>query len=82
MANTLSTVLGREITYQPITFEQQKQAMVDAGMPEMVALSNAQALALFADGDADYVTEDLPTLLGRPARSFAQFVTDYAEAFV
>jgi uncharacterized protein YbjT (DUF2867 family) len=81
VAATLSNVLSREIRYHPITFAQQKQAMVDAGLPDSVALSNAQALALFAAGDADYVTRDVPTLLGRPAGSFAQFVTDHADAF-
>jgi len=29
-----STVLGRPITFHPLTFEEQKQAMVDAGVPE------------------------------------------------
>jgi hypothetical protein len=34
-----------------------------------------------ADGDAGWVTEDVPSLLGRPARSFEQFAGDYAAAF-
>jgi hypothetical protein len=29
----------------------------------------------------DYVTGDVPALLGRPARTFEQFATDYAAAF-
>ena len=63
----LSNVLGREISFRPITCEEQKQAMIDAGLPEVVADDNAKALTLFADGDADYVTDDVPALLGRPA---------------
>jgi hypothetical protein len=31
-----------------------------------------------ADGDCDYVTDDVPSILGRPARSFEQFANDYA----
>jgi hypothetical protein len=42
---------------------------------------NAQAFSLAADGDAEWVTEDVPALLGRPARSFGRFVADYAAAF-
>ena len=42
---------------------------------------NAQAVALFAEGDSDYVTDDVPSILGRPARTFEQFATDYARAF-
>ena len=81
VAEVLSKVLGREITFRPITFEEQKQAMISVGLPEPVADDNARALTLSAGGEADYVTTDLPAILGRPARSFEQFATDYATAF-
>ena len=42
---------------------------------------NAQAFSLTADGDAEWVTQDVPSLLGRPARSFEQFAVDYAATF-
>ena len=58
---------NRVIAFHPITCEGQKQAMINAGLPEVVADDNAKALTLFADGDADYVTDDVPALLGRPA---------------
>lgn len=80
-AAVLSKVLGREISFQPLTFEEQKQAMVSAGVPGTIAEDNARALSLFARGDADYVTDDVPTLLGRPARTFEQFAADYITAF-
>ena len=69
------------LSYADAAREEQKQAMINAGLPEVVADDNAKALTLFADGDADYVTDDVPALLGRPARSFEQFVTDFAVAF-
>jgi uncharacterized protein YbjT (DUF2867 family) len=56
-------------------------AMIGAAPPEVMAEDNAKALSLFADGGADYVTDDVPKLLGCSARSFEQFVTDYASAF-
>ena len=80
-ANVFSKVLGREITFRPIPFEEQKQAMISAGLPEPVADDNARALTLSAGGEADYVTTDVPAILGRPARSFEQFAADYATAF-
>jgi len=80
-AKVLSDVLGRPITYRRTTAAQDKQAMIDAGVPAAVAEDNVRALGLFDQGDADYVTDDIPTLLGRPARSFAQFAADYAEVF-
>jgi uncharacterized protein YbjT (DUF2867 family) len=80
-AAVLSKVLGRPITFHPLTVEEQMRAMTGIGLPESLAAMNAQAIALFADGDSDYVTDDVPSVLGRPARAFEQFATDYAAAF-
>jgi uncharacterized protein YbjT (DUF2867 family) len=81
VAAVLSSVIGRTITFHPITFEEQRQAMINVGLPEAVADDNALAVAMMADGDCDYLTDDVPSILGRPARSFEQFATDYAAAF-
>jgi uncharacterized protein YbjT (DUF2867 family) len=80
-AAALSKLLGRPVTFQPLTVEEQTQAMVDIGLPESLAAMNAQAVALFADGDADYVTDDVRSITGRPARTFGQFAADHAAAF-
>jgi hypothetical protein len=42
---------------------------------------NSQAFALTAAGDAEWVTDHGPSILGRRARSFGQFAADYAAAF-
>jgi hypothetical protein len=55
--------------------------VIGAGVPEHIAQMNTQALALLAEGDSDWITQDLPTILGRPARSFEQFAADHAAAF-
>jgi uncharacterized protein YbjT (DUF2867 family) len=81
VATVLSTLLGRTITYRELTFEQNKDAMIRAGIPEQIAEMNAQAFRLTADGDAEWVTQHVPSLLGRPGRSFQQFTADYAAAF-
>ena len=80
-AALLSQVLSRPITFHPISDEEQTQTMTAAGVPEPVAQMNAQALALLAQGDSDWATDDVSTILGRPARSFEQFCTDHADAF-
>jgi hypothetical protein len=77
----LSKLLGRTIAYRELTVEENKDAMVRAGVPESVAAMNAQAFSLTADGDAEWVTEDVLAILGRPARSFGQFAADHAHAF-
>jgi uncharacterized protein YbjT (DUF2867 family) len=80
-AATLSQVLGRPISFRPLTNEEQEQAMISVGVPEHIAKMNAQALALLSEGDSDWVTDDVTKILGRQARSFRQFATDHAGAF-
>ena len=74
-------MLGRPIAFHPLTNEEQTQAMLSVGVPEDIAKMNAQAFALLAEGDSHWVTDDVPTILRRPARSFEQFATDHADAF-
>jgi uncharacterized protein YbjT (DUF2867 family) len=81
VAEVLSKLLGRTITYTELSFDETKDAMIKAGVPAPIAEMNAQAFALTADGDAEWVTDDVAALLGRPARSFEQFAADYAVAF-
>jgi uncharacterized protein YbjT (DUF2867 family) len=81
VAEVLSQLLGRTITYRELGYDENLQAMLAAGVPEPVAVMNAQAFGLIADGDAEWISDDVASLLGRPARSFAQFAADHAAAF-
>jgi uncharacterized protein YbjT (DUF2867 family) len=81
VAQTLSELLGRTVTYTELSFDENRAAMITAGVPAAIAAMNAQAFSMTADGDADWVSDDVPSLLGRPARSFRQFAADYAAAF-
>jgi len=80
-APRLSAVLGRHISFRSLSFAEQRQAMVDVGVPAPIAQMNAEAIALFAQGDSDWVTDDVMSITGRPPRTFDQFVTDNAEFF-
>jgi uncharacterized protein YbjT (DUF2867 family) len=81
VAAVLSKLLGRTITYRELSFEEDRATMIRAGVPGQVAEMNAQAFSLIADGDAEWLSEDVTSLLGRSGRSFEQFATDYATAF-
>jgi uncharacterized protein YbjT (DUF2867 family) len=81
VAAVLSKLLGRTITYRELTVEENTETMIRAGVPEQIAQMNAQAFSLTADGDAAWITDDVPAILSRPARSFGQFTADYAAAF-
>jgi len=54
---------------------------MSVGVPEPIAAMNAHAVSLIAEGDAAWLSEDVPAILGRPARTFEQFATDHAAAF-
>jgi uncharacterized protein YbjT (DUF2867 family) len=81
VAEVISRLLGRTITYRELTFDENKSAMVSAGVPEAIAEQNAQAFSLTAEGDAEWVSDDVQTILGRRAHSYEQFATDYAPVF-
>jgi uncharacterized protein YbjT (DUF2867 family) len=81
VATVLSQLLGRTVTYREVSFDEDRKAMIRAGVPEAVAEMNAQAFSLTAEGDAEWASEDVQTVLGRPARSYQQFASDYASAF-
>lgn len=80
-AAVFTKVLARRVNFVPRTFDEDKQAMVAGGLPEPVAEDNARWLNLVAEGDADWTTSDVQSLLGCPAGNFEQFVRDHAEAF-
>ena len=81
VAETFSRVLGRTITFHPISEQEQLEVMLGVGLPRPVAEDTARAVALMARGDCDYVTSDVADIIGRQPGSFEQFVKDYASAF-
>ncbi|SNY65686.1 NmrA family NAD(P)-binding protein [Paractinoplanes atraurantiacus] len=81
VAAQLSELAGRTITHRHITAQEQEEAMIRMGLPRPVAHANAQALALVAEGDADWTSTDVERLTGRPATTFAQFAADHIDRF-
>jgi hypothetical protein len=58
-----------------------KVAGLQAGLPAALAEMNAQAFGLIAQGDAEWISDDIANILGRGPRSFGQFARDHANAF-
>jgi uncharacterized protein YbjT (DUF2867 family) len=81
VADVLTKLLGRTIAYREMSFEENKNAMIGAGVPAAIAEMNAQAFSLTADGDAAWLSDDVESILGRRPRSYEQFAADYAPAF-
>lgn len=81
VAAALTRLLGRTITFTARSRQEDEAELVAAGLPAPAAAMNALALSTFADGDAQWLSDDVPDLLGRPARTFEQFLADHADAF-
>jgi uncharacterized protein YbjT (DUF2867 family) len=81
VAAVLAKLLDRPIVFSERTIEEDKQAMMSVGVPEPIAAMNAHAVSLIAEGDAAWLSEDVPAILGRPAQTFARFAADHAAAF-
>lgn len=81
VAAILSTVLQRAIGFRTRTADEDRKAMIAAGIPAAIAEQNAQAFSLIAAGDAEWLTDNIAKILGHPGRSFRQFAQDHAAAF-
>jgi uncharacterized protein YbjT (DUF2867 family) len=81
VAKILSEEIGRPITFRARTLDQDREAMIAAGVPEPIAEQNAQAFSLTAAGDAEWLSGDVERILGHPGRTFAEFAHDHASAF-
>jgi len=80
-AAVLSAVLGRDISFRARTEDQDREAMLAAGVPDTIATDNARAFSLIGQGDAAWLTDDVALVLRRPPRTFREFVNDHANTF-
>ena len=81
VAQILSEVTGKSIRYVDIPPEQLKAGMVAAGMPEWLAADLQTLHEMWLKGVGTEVSDSVPTLTGRPGRTFREFAQDYAAAF-
>jgi uncharacterized protein YbjT (DUF2867 family) len=81
VANTFSKVLGKDVKYVNVPGEAAVQSMVGMGVPEWIAKGYAELSEGFSENFASKATENVENLTGHPARSFEQFVRDFAKVF-
>jgi uncharacterized protein YbjT (DUF2867 family) len=81
VATALSDVLGKPVQYVPVSVEAADQLMAGWGMDEFMRTMVIDCSLAFSNNWADFVTEDVPQLLGRPARSITEFLRANALAF-
>lgn len=76
----IGEVIGRPLRYQEVPAEAFRQGMIQRGLPQPFV----DALLARYDrgvGPAEAVSDQVHKILGRPARSYADWVADHAAAF-
>ncbi|HEX2283630.1 MAG TPA: nucleoside-diphosphate sugar epimerase, partial [Mycobacterium sp.] len=80
LVDVIGQVLGRPLRYQEVPAELVRQRFVGLGFSPEFADAYVAFLSATRDKPA-LVTHEVDKILGRPAQSFAQWVTDHRESF-
>ena len=81
VAEKISQVAGRKISYVDLPPAEFRKALLSAGMPEWSADALLDLQRLYREGKASLVTDAIERLTGRKPITFDQFAHDYAFAF-
>tara|TARA_R110002110_G_scaffold125593_9_gene303801 strand:- start:312 stop:1166 length:855 start_codon:yes stop_codon:yes gene_type:complete len=82
VAAVLSDVTGQSITAAPLSADDSKAAMMAGGMQDEVAAAMVELASIAPKGYLGSIETTVSDVLGRPARSMRDFVTDHRDAFV
>ncbi|MEU5156121.1 NAD(P)H-binding protein [Glycomyces sp. NPDC021274] len=80
MVRVIANVTGRTLHYRELTVVDFVGRVAAMGLPPELAASFVARFAAF-DGQAPELTDEIPRILGRPARSYRDWITDHAAAF-
>lgn len=80
-AATLSTVLGRQVSYVPVDDATAYAAMSGFGLPDAQVADIVALGSVYAAGYAAQVSDDVERMTGTAPRSFETFVSDHRSAF-
>lgn len=64
LAQILSEVSGKKVVHQPVSFEEEKNFLVNAGVPEPFAEITAAIYDAISKGEASKTSDDLQKLIG------------------
>ncbi|MFC3574485.1 SDR family oxidoreductase [Streptomyces yaanensis] len=80
-AAVLAAVLGRPVTTHDLSPEEAREHLRAWGLGEANAEGVLAGSAFVRKGGNAVVTEDVPEVLGRPARTYREWAEDHREAF-
>ena len=81
VARLLSNAVGKTIVYEAFTEDEAVEELSRTACPSSVARSRLGFHRSFSTGAFPEVTSNVPEMLHRAPRSFAEFARDYASAF-
>ena len=81
LAEKLSNVLGRKITYYDVTPEQARDSMTKAALPGWMVQTLLELFAVSKAGDVAEVSPAIEQILHRKPITFDQFLAENAQAF-
>lgn len=81
LVDIIGTVLDRPLRFDEVEPEVAVRGMVAAGQPEPFVAALMRRYARYARTPQHLPTDDIQQALGRPARTYAGWVADHADAF-
>src|SRR5215472_11358036 len=82
VAEKITRASGRRVQYVDIPAAQQKQAMLDQGMPDWQVTALLDLQAYYTGGKGGDVDDVVSTILGHAPRNVDQFLAEFADSFV
>ena len=80
-AEVIGRMIGKAVTYYPVSYEDGKQAMLGYGMDGWLVDELVAIARLGAEGKAAQVTTDVELVTGKPARTIEETMRDLKNAF-
>ncbi|MFE5814472.1 NAD(P)H-binding protein [Streptomyces sp. NPDC056479] len=80
-AAVLAEILGRPVEVLQLTADQRREQLLGMGLGAAYADSLMAGARFIEEGGNAVVTDDVPRVLGRPARSYLEWVLDHKAAF-
>lgn len=81
VAQQLSTILGKEVTYIPISNDAALQGMLDSGMPEWTARALAELYSAFVTGEYADTNKNIQIIASKSATTFETWADENKSGF-
>jgi uncharacterized protein YbjT (DUF2867 family) len=81
IAERISQIANRQVTFVDIPEDVQRKSMLDLGMPAWQVQALLELQQYYKNGQGGQVTDVLQTLLGRPPVNVNQFLEEFKEQF-